>query len=199
MIKTIIFDFDGVIHDTMEICFNINKIIFPELTWEEYKDFLNGNFYKNDKVTPETIKKYFELQKDKFKELKIEREIKNELIKMKNKFILFIISSNSGETLKNYFENNGILHIFKEVLGIESHKSKEEKFKILMKKYDLNKDNCVFITDTLGDILEANKVGLKTIAVDYGFHERERLEQGNPLMIISDFKELLPAIQTLKQ
>lgn len=197
MIKAIIFDFDGVIHDTLELCFNINKLIFPKITLKKYKDFLNGNFYENVKVTEKTSKKFLELQNDKFKELKIEREIKNELIKIKNKFDLFIISSNSEETLNNYFENNDILHIFKEVLGMESHKSKLVKFRQLMEKYDLNKDNCIFVTDTLGDILEANKAGLKTIAVDYGYHEKERLEQGNPLMILSDFKEILPAIDGL--
>lgn len=197
MIKAVIFDFDGVIHDTMELAFNINKIIFPGLTINEYKDFFNGNCYEHEKITPEAAKKYFKLQENEFKNLKIEREIKNELLKMKDKFNLFIVSSNSGMTLNNYFENNDILHIFKEVLGVESHKSKIEKFKLLMDKYNLNRDNCIFITDTLGDILEANKVDLRTIAVDYGFHERERLKQGKPLMILSGFKEILPAINKI--
>lgn len=197
MIKAIIFDFDGVIHDTLEIGFNINKIIFSELTLKEYKDFFNGNCYEHKKITPEASEKYFKLQENEFKNLKIEREIRNELLKMKEKFDLFIVSSNSGLTLNNYFKNNDILHIFKEVLGVESHKSKIEKFKLLMGKHNLNSDNCVFVTDTLGDILEANKADLKTIAVDYGFHEKERLEQGNPMIILSDFKEILPAIEKI--
>jgi phosphoglycolate phosphatase len=176
MIKAVIFDFDGVINDTLEIAFSINKIIFPGVTLKEYKDFFNGNIYEREKVTPEAAKEYFKLQEEEFKKLKIEKEIKGELLKMKDKFYLFIVSSNSEMTLNNYFENNDILHIFKEVLGVESHKSKIEKFKIIMGKYNLNRDNCIFITDTLGDILEANKVNLKSIAVDYGFHERERLE-----------------------
>lgn len=197
MIKAIIFDFDGVIHNTLELSFNINKIIFPGLTINEYKDFFNGNCYEHEKITPENSKKYFKMQEQEFKKLKIERKIKNELIKMKDKFDLFVVSSNSGMTLNNYFDNNDTLHIFTEVLGVESHKSKIEKFKLLMEKYDLNSDNCIFVTDTLGDILEANKVNLRTVAVDYGFHEKERLEQGKPLMILSDFKELLPAINKI--
>ena len=46
----------------------------------------------------------------------------------------------------------------------------------------------------LGDLLEAHKAGIKSIAVDFGFHERERLEKGNPAKIISDFSELPEAI-----
>jgi len=32
-------------------------------------------------------------------------------------------------------------------------------------KYNLNNDNCIFVTDTLGYILEANEVRLNTIAL----------------------------------
>ncbi len=197
MIKAIIFDFDGVIHDTLELAFNINKIIFPGITLNEYKDFFNGNIYDREKVTPEVSKKYFEMQEEEFKKLKIENEIKSELLKMQNKFELFIISSNMEMTLNNYFENNNILHIFKKVLGMESHKSKIEKFKLLMDESNIDKDNCIFVTDALGDILEANKVNLNTIAVDYGFHEREKLEQGKPIEIVSHFKEILPMINKI--
>ena len=34
-------------------------------------------------------------------------------------------------------------------------------------------------------------------AVDFGFHERERLERDNPFKIISDFDELIPAIESI--
>jgi phosphoglycolate phosphatase len=194
MIKAIIFDFDGVIHDTLELAFNINKIIFPGITLNEYKDFFNGNIYDHKKVTPKASKKYFEMQEEEFKKLKIENEIKNELLKMKDKFTLFIISSNMEMTLNNYFENNAILHIFEKIFGAELHKSKIEKFKLLIDEYGLNKNNCIFVTDTLGDILEANKVNLNTIAVDYGFHEKERLKRGKPIKIVSSFRDILPTI-----
>ena len=87
--------------------------------------------------------------------------------------------------------------LFKDILGVESHASKEEKFKMLFKKYKLNNKNCLFVTDTLGDILEAGKLGIPTIAVDFGFHERERLEKGKPLMILSKFEDILPAIDRI--
>lgn len=198
MIKAIIFDFDGVIHDTLELTFNVKKAIHPDITLDEYKNYFNGNLYENPITRPEPEGLYFSLQNLEFKELIIEREIKKELLKMKEKFDLFIISSNMEITLNNYFENNNIIHIFKKVLGVETSKSKVEKFKILQKHYHLTKENSIFVTDTLGDILEANKVGFNTIAVDFGFHERERLEKGKPMKIISDFKELLPLIGNIK-
>lgn len=199
MIKAIIFDFDGVIHDTLELAYRINKKINKNISLAKYKDFFNGNIYQHKKITPGNIKKFFKLQNREFKKLIIRQEIKEKLLEIKKSYDLFIVSSNMEVALNNYFENNNISHIFKEVLGLESHKSKIEKFKLLMEKYGLNQENCLFVTDTLGDILEANQIGLKTIAVDFGFHERARLEQGRPLKIISDFRELSMEIKNLME
>ena len=45
--------------------------------------------------------------------------------------------------------------------------------------------------------LEANEVGIGTIAVDFGYHERERLQKGNPLKIISRFEELIETVKNI--
>ncbi len=191
--KTIIFDFDGVIHDTYELAYGI---FGKGVTEEEFKDFFNGTILEKANVKPIDEKSY-ELQTEAFKYLKIDQNIKKNLEDLCTKYSLFIISSNREKALNTYFQNNNFLHVFKEILGTESHLSKVEKFKYLFKKYDLQHEDCIFVTDTLGDILEANKVGLKTIAVDFGFHERERLEKGNPFKIVSSFDEILETIETV--
>ncbi|OGF23722.1 hypothetical protein A3H09_02960 [Candidatus Falkowbacteria bacterium RIFCSPLOWO2_12_FULL_45_13] len=199
MIKAIIFDFDGVIHNTLELAYKINKKLGAMATLEEYKDFFNGNIYQHKQIFPEKVKKFFKLQNPKFKKLIIKQNIKEELYKLEQDYDLFIISSNMEAALNSYLKNNKIEHIFKEVLGLESHKSKVYKFRWLMKKHGLGKNNSVFITDTLGDILEAKRVGIKTIAVDYGFHDRARLERGRPHKIVSDFRELAVEIKILME
>ncbi|MEI6850149.1 MAG: HAD-IA family hydrolase [archaeon] len=191
MIKSIIFDFDGVIHDTFEIGFRLNKIVNPDITEGEYRDFFNGNLYEHKKgITPVRIEKFFELQEKEFEALMIEEEIKQELLKLKKKYKLFIVTSNKEGTLKKYFERSNLSNLFDEILGIETHTSKEEKFKLMFERNKLNKEECIFITDTLGDLLEAQRFGIKTIAVDYGFHDVERLKKGNPIKIISHIKEI---------
>ncbi len=198
-VKAVIFDFDGVIHNTFELAYRIHTQIHPGNTKEDFRSYFDRNlFMKIDKILDRKSQDRFrELEFEAFKNLKVEREIKEELEKLNEKYDLHIISSNSNRNLKIYFENNGFTNIFREILTAEVHKSKVEKFRILFKKYNLNPCSCVFVTDTLGDVLEANKVGVKTIAVDFGFHERERLEKGNPFKIVSDFKDIRKIIESM--
>jgi len=200
--KAIIFDFDGVIHDTYELAYKINvEISGKTLTREQYRDFFNGNIFERVVVDKEKERveseKYFRLQKEAFSHLKIDKNIKNNLEKLSNKYSLFIISSNQEDALNSYFKNNEFNHIFKEILGAETHQSKVEKFKYLFKKCNLNVNDCIFVTDTLGDIIEGNKVGIRTIAVDFGFHKRDRLEKGKPFRIVSSFDEIIEIISKL--
>ena len=87
--------------------------------------------------------------------------------------------------------------MFSFLFGLETHKLKTHKFKKVLNEFNLKEDECIFVTDTLGDILEANEVGIKTIAVDFGYHERERLEKGNPMKIISEFNELVDIVNKI--
>ncbi len=195
--KAIIFDFDGVIHNTLEIGHDVNNKLYGDVTLDEYKDIFNVNIYKSNKVDPAKYELFFEVAQPAYNKLEMRPDIKKELLKLKEKYLLFIISSGSEKIIRTYFENNSASNIFDEILGFETHTSKVEKFKILFKKYNFNKDDCMFVTDTLGDILEANKLGIETIAVDFGFHERERLEKGHPKKIVSHFKDIPLVIEEI--
>lgn len=197
--EAIIFDFDGVIHDTFELDYGIHKHFFPKNTRENYRAYFNGNILKKiDKsFNKEIYDKFRELEYEAFKDLKLEKGIREELEKLSKKFNLYIISSNSIINLKMYFKNNGFTNIFKEILAAETHKSKVEKFKILFNKYNLDANSCIFVTDTLGDILEANNIGVKSIACTFGFHDLKTLKKGNPFKIVSNFKEIRKTIENI--
>ena len=197
--KAIIFEFDGVIHDTYEMAYQINlKISGGNLTREQHRDFFNGNIFEKVVVDEEKEKadseQFYKLQNKAFEHLKIDASVKSNLEKLSLRYLLFIISSNQEEALNIYFQNNKFVHIFKEILGAETHQSKVEKFKYLFEKYKFKAEDCVFVTDTLGDIIEGNKVGVKTIAVDFGFHKKDRLEKGKPFKIVSSFDEIIKVI-----
>lgn len=197
MVKALFFDFDGVIHDTFDLAFGVNKKLYPEITEEEYLQMFEGNLYEHKRITKENAEDFFELQNKAFRALKIEEDIRKELLSLKERYLMFIITSNMEETINKYLQNNEMTHAFEDVLGYETHSSKVEKFKKIMREHGLKKEECLFITDTLGDLLEAKKVGIKTLAVEYGFHDKERLRRGKPLRIISHLGEIHPIIEEL--
>lgn len=55
-------------------------------------------------------------------------------------------------------------------------------------------ENAVMIGDTEYDIQMAHNAGMDSIAVSYGVHDIERLQQSQPTVIIDAFHELIPLI-----
>lgn len=192
--KTFIFDFDWVIHDSFEFHrTKIEKHCNIKLSPQEYKDLHNWNFFgnKNDKLLDVDWLSYRDFVYKDLVNLTIDNNIKKVLEILNKNSTLHIVSSWWTKNIKDYLKNNWVLEYFSEILWVEHSKSKVEKFNYLINKYKLKKDEIIFVTDTLWDIIEANEVWIKTIAVDFWYHDSETLLKWNPVKIISDFKELL--------
>lgn len=207
-IKKIIFDFDGVLENTFEESYETICEIFEGITEEEYKTFFEGNIFedkdfrgKKGANTKEVQNKFWAGYSKRTKlrdhNLTVSKEILHELFIM---YDLFIITSCKESILsKIYLDSKDTKKYFKNVYGFEAHKSKVEKFKILLEEENISPEECLFITDTLGDIKEANEVNIKTIGVTWGFHNRERLEKGNCETIIDSPKEIIKAIRKIEK
>ncbi len=193
------FDFDGVIDNNYNLNFELCSKKFLNITMEEHKKQYDGNVHlEREKMKDrDTGFDFLKCLSDSRKDRKIEEETKSTLVNLAKDFELGIISSCHEYGIKDYLKKNGIENLFSFVYGLETHKLKTYKFKKILDEFSLKEDECIFITDTLGDILEANEVRINSIAVDFGYHERERLQKGNPLKIISRFEELIEAVKNI--
>lgn len=127
----------------------------------------------------------------------LEKDIVDSIKNLSNKYTLAIISSTSSSYIKSYLEKRNILSDFSDILGSELDLSKADRINVLLRKYDIKLDEVVYITDTLGDIKEAEKFGVKSIGVTWGLHDRKTLEKGNPVVIIDNPRDLLKIIQNV--
>ena len=199
MIKIIIFDFDGVIINEYLTHYELSKKQIRYLSEDEFKGLFEGNIHSEreklkSRDTGFDIKHHFDEHK---KKVLIEPEIRGTLKELSKKFILGIISSAKESGAIECIKKSQLEGVFSFVYGFETHKLKTEKFNLVFDKFNVSKNECLFVTDTLGDILEATKIGIKTVAVDYGYHDKKTLMKGNPIKIISNLSELKDVVKNI--
>lgn len=197
--KTLILDFDGVIVDSEKFAKDIitNDMKIP-LSDEDFMAHHDGNVFEKPKIafanSPNLNYEDIYLKKiEKLKSFFTVKQIEN----ISKDYELFIISSNKEKVINKFLQNKKMSPYFRKILGSEFNKSKIFKFNYIIDSHK-KKSEIIFITDTLGDIIEANTSKIKTIAVDFGFHPRERLEKGNPFKIVSSINELIEYLDRFK-
>jgi phosphoglycolate phosphatase len=194
--KIILFDFDGVIIDSFDAAFEVNKMLEPSLTDEWMRRRFEGNINdslieeKGRLATKEEDNEFFNLYIPRIMKLNMFPGILDVIKNLSEKHILIIVSSTISSPIREYMESHGAARYFAEIMGNDVHKSKVEKIKMVFEKYDVGPEDCVFITDTLGDLREAEKTGVEGIAATWGFHSEETLKKGNPIAIVNSPEEL---------
>lgn len=196
MIKTIIFDFDGVLGDTYKINFEICKLFFPDLSEQQFKNYHNGNVFKSNIMTWTTddLLKFFEKQKKRFTKKHL-FPLKDVLSELQEKYQLLVISSTMDDCVKHFLDLGGYNQFFQKIYGSTTHKSKVEKFKMIFRQHNLKPNECLFITDTIGDVKEARHVNIDSIAVTWGYHDKELLVGEKPLAVVDKPSDLLQVIE----
>jgi phosphoglycolate phosphatase-like HAD superfamily hydrolase len=197
----VLFDFDGVIADTFRQAFEAEKIFYPNLSEDLYKKRFEGNI--NDWEDPMNV--YTDKNKqatDFFKEYipRMEKEavivpkIKDVIVELEKKYFLVVISSTITSPIRNFLKKYGLANHFDEVMGNDVHQSKIEKMKMVFKRYNIESNKCVFITDTLGDMCEAEHMNVGVIGVTWGFHTPETLQKGKSFRLVEKPNDLLAAV-----
>lgn len=189
--KIIIFDFDGVIAHSYSTAFEVAQLKNKNLTIKEHLKLFEGNItnYK-----PSNKEKNIDFDKEIFKrvddfDLRIYTvEI---LQKLSKNHKLVIVSSTSNYIIEYFLKKYDIYHYFDWILDVKVEKNKTKKFQMVIDKYNCKSNECLFITDTLGDIIEANILNISTLAILDGFHQFETLKKGNPIAIIKHLEEII--------
>jgi len=181
--KLIIFDFDGVIADTFDEAYKgfndmAKKYNFKQLkNKNEFRKLYKQNIFKslnklkiNILNIPKIKKEVEEIANEKIENTKIFPGIKKVINKLK-KYNLAIVSSNEKDIIKKFLRKNDI-NDFNLILDYATY-SKKKKLRKAIKHFKVKTKEALFITDTIGDVKEAKKLKLETIAVTWGYHKKE--------------------------
>ena len=200
--KLFLFDFDGVIADSLELYENTTKRCFELIgkpitrSREDFLDLFDDNFYDAIQARGVKIEEFMRAVQEigptvNFSDVAIFKEMAPVLEKLAATNTLIIISSNTNHAVRSILSAHKFNGHFEEILGADVMVSKVEKIIHAMEKYGYPPGITFFVGDTTGDIREARQTGVKTVAVSWGWHARERLAAVRPDHIIDVPNELL--------
>jgi phosphoglycolate phosphatase-like HAD superfamily hydrolase len=194
--KVILFDFDGVLANTLEPAYMIHKIINPHFSWEQFEKLSDGNFHEeyeklSGHIHPEN---YLDDYSKELAGLTLEEKLATLVNHLSQAYTLYVVSSTKSLYIKDFLRKEEVLEKFVGILGADIHTSKVHKIKSILDNEMINPNQCVYITDTIGDIKEARVCDVSCIGVTWGLNKKEKLEKENPFAVVDTPEELDMAI-----
>lgn len=200
--KNLIFDWSGVVRDTVTNQMWIVNRIFKkygveEISTEEFRENWTqppALFYQ--KYLPEG---YNEEERSKlFRELQLDKDCPEatsfpEVVKLIHKCkgngcYLAVVSSDFPETLLPEVKAYGLENIFSEI--ITDANDKLPPVQKMIKENNLNLEDTYFIGDSNHEIVVSKAAGIKSVAVTWGFTSEAKLSAHHPDYIAHDAFEL---------
>lgn len=205
MEKIIIFDYDGVIVDSLDVyekavILAFNKNGFNQInSRESFLALFDGNFFESAvkigipaEKMPAIIKELEPNLLSLRKDLKLFDGMREVLSELAKKHKIYIATSNLTNVVKAYLESQNIAG-FEDIIGADKEKSKVKKIENIKEKHP---DSEIFyVGDTKGDMIEGNLAGAKTIAVAWGWHDISRLKEGKPDYMVEKPSDLLLIVE----
>jgi phosphoglycolate phosphatase len=200
--KILIFDFDGTIADSLDTTVNIyNKLVGEYHRSPITKD--NLAHMRSMSVIDCIRYMHFPLMRLPFVMSRAKKEfskmvagvkpvegIREVLVSLKGKgYKLFVLSSNSKENIETFLKNNAI-DVFEEVYSVTNIFGKGSLIKKLVADNHWDKSCVVYIGDEVRDIHAAQKAGVKSAAVTWGYNTEEFLKKENPDFILRNISEI---------
>lgn len=204
--KTVIFDFDGTLADTVAINHQImnqlaQQFKFKTLTLEDIKRLKELPAVKVLKFMG--IKKYkipFVMMAGKKKlhehidSIPLSAEFKQLLNQLSQCCRLGVVSTNSNKNVTRFLTHHQVTP-FDFVYADARLSGKARMLKKALKKQQIAAADCVYVGDEIRDIQAANKAGLKVIAVTWGYNTKRSLEKHSPTYMADDIAGLSKALK----
>ena len=192
--KLVIFDFDGVIVDSLEVhkrCYaKVFAFFGKKFTvktargWKRWYDsnwennYLHGGFSKSE--LGKLKGQYWKYCDYSNSNARFFPSVVEALEKLAGKYQLAIVSSTPDRLIADKLREEGLDRCFKIILG--DHGASEKKTKLLKALHaaGAKAGQSIMVGDTETDILHAKSLGLKTIGVAYGWYSPARIRKAKP-------------------
>ncbi len=204
--KTLVFDFDGTIADTLgetRLIFNqlapdngIRQVAAHELDHLRHlslKELLNHLDIPKRRV-PALISRGTSLMRGNITKLQLIDGMPEVLIELRKHVRSFgILTSNATANVELFLRNHGLRDQFDFISSTSKLTGKAKHLKAICKTFSIKPAELLYIGDELRDVKASQKAGVHIAAVTWGFNSRESLAASAPNYLFdtpADFLQL---------
>lgn len=208
MKKAILFDFDGTLADGFEMVVEIFRDIAPDyvdtsidphtLRGLSAKTVIKRLGIKRRDI-PRLLVQGRKKMASRIPDLKLFEGIHEQLTLLKQSDDIFmgIVSSNSTSSIKLFLSRNDLDAVFDVVIGDVSPFQKSRVIRKIVHTYSLTPSQTLYVGDEARDIEAAQKAGIQSLAVGWGFNTVSALEEVGVTTVIYRPSELASSIRKL--
>ncbi len=200
--KTIIFDFDGTIADSLGLVIEIYRELTNDtrkFTEEEYEEFRKLSARQVARAigvswwrVPLLLRKGRKIMRQRLGEVEVFDGLPEVIKELHGEgYNLQIVSSNSASNVRKFLKTHKLDEYFSSIRGDVGLFGKAKVLKQIIKKGNLNKNDTYYIGDEARDIVAAKKAGVKMVAVEWGYNHKNLLEMLLPYAMADSPKMLL--------
>lgn len=114
-------------------------------------------------------------------------------------YTIGLLSSNTEQNVRTFLEQHDVSSLFSFVVSYKNLFGKDRAFRRLLKARKLAKDDVVYVGDETRDIEAAHRAGICVVAVGWGFNAKEALLALKPDAFVERQEDLLSTLQQLGQ
>lgn len=210
----IIFDFDGVLADTLhdliqfgqEVCdeLGIRHVVKKEdLSTLESMSF--ASFGRACEVPEHLVDEFVERCLNRFAEKQSPPAIFDGLSPIVRKFsmnnTLAIVTTNSSQNVNAFLIEHGLGDCIHVIYGVDSPGSKAQKITLARDQFsaDTGQESVYMIGDSLSDIRAAKEASVTSVAVTWGHQSLEYLLRGDPDYVVHFPHDLIEVVENQRE
>lgn len=204
MNEVIIFDFDGVLADSLapmlgyaeQVCRELGISVTPRISDLEALEKMEFSAFALQLGVPDDqietfVKRNHKLFSDREEPIQMKFGMEAVVSALAENNTLAIITGNSCNVVEKFLEAYGMRGNFQTVLCAEHKGTRLEKILNIKNQYSAQKAELYMIGDAVSDIRAAREAGVKSIAVAWGHQSKGKLIQEGPYLIIDEPEDLL--------
>lgn len=208
---TVIFDFDGTLANSVDLMFDlynshseefgylpVDREEFPAIRRMGYAKAMRLKKIKARRL-PKIISVLSREMRKSMDQVKPYDDIVSVLFELQSRgFSIGVLTSNQAALVQDFFKKHAFPN-FDFVVSEKTIFGKDKALKKIIKRFDLDREQVLYVGDEPRDVTASHKAGIQVIGVSWGLAGNEGFEVIVPDKLVHTPKELLKTIVELSQ